>query len=119
MRHVSAWEILDITEKTLECVELCKDFLLFPDEYVLSADTIYISEDTGQAGLIYIPAEKNCSAEKVVSLFIYSLKKITTENGSTYLDTIGKLIECGNLKYHRVIAFIEELKREVKLYEII
>ena len=59
-------------------------------------------------------------------VYLYRLKKdaaknaatalaFTTENGRTYLDTLGTLLECTNLKLGRIIGFIEELKEEIRL----
>lgn len=115
----TAWEVIQIAEKTLECIEICRDYLIFPDEYVLSADTVYVSPDLKEIKLVYIPDDRTCGENTVVSAFVYSLKKYTTDNGRTYLDTLGKLLESQNLKYSRVIGFAEELKREIRLYEIL
>lgn len=114
-----AWEILNIAEKTLECLEICKDFLLFPDEYVLSPETIFIKEDFNDVRLAYIPAAKRYGENTAITSYISELKKKTTDNGRIYLDTIGKMLECRNLNLYRVISFIQELKHEIKTYEIV
>ena len=55
------------------------------------------------------------SEEGAISLFIYSLKKHTTENGRTYLETLGSMLEIKGLKLYKVIGFIEELREEINL----
>ena len=115
---LDSWQVLHIVEKVLECIEICRDYLIFPDEYVVSAETLYVCEDMSDVKLLYIPSEKNCSEDMHILMFIYSLRRRTTENGKTYLDTLGKMLECSNIRLPKVMAFIRELKHEVNLYEI-
>ena len=112
---VKAADILTVAERGLECAEICRDALIFPGEYVLSADTLYISDDFREARIAYIPEKRYISQEGALSCFIYSLKKHTTENGRTYLDTLGSMLEIQGVKIYRVISFIEELKEEIKI----
>ena len=112
---LTAGDILKVVERTLECVEACRDCLIFPGEYALSTDTIYLTEDLSEARIVYIPTEQYVSEEGAISSLIYAMKGLTTENGRTYLDTLGTMLECTNLKLRRVIGFIEELKQEIRL----
>lgn len=115
LMDVKAVDILTIVERVLECVEICRDCLIFPGEYVLSPDTIYVTKDFKEARIAYIPTEHYVSEEGAISSLIYAMKRLTTENGRTYLDTLGTLLECTNLKLGRIIGFIEELKEEIRL----
>lgn len=115
MTTMKAGDILTIVERVLECVESCKDCLIFPGEYVLSPDIVYLTEDLNEARIVYIPTEHYVSEEGAISSLIYAMKWLTTENGRTYLDTLGTMLECTNLKLRRVIGFIEELKEEIRL----
>ena len=115
---VNSGDILTIVERILECVEICRDCLIFPGEYILSPDTVYLTENLNEARIAYIPTEHYVSEEGAISSLIYSMKGLTTENGRTYLDTLGTMLECTNLKLRRVIGFIEELKEEIRLCSI-
>jgi len=115
LKSISAAMILTIAERVLECTELCRDYLLFPEEYVFSADTVYISEDFRNVKLAYIPRTEAGGETAAISSFIYSLKPLTTENGRTYLDTLGSVLECRNLRISRVIGFVEQLKQEINI----
>ena len=55
LKNISAAMIQTIAERTLECTEMCRNWLLFPEQYVLSSDTVYISEDFRTVKLAYIP----------------------------------------------------------------
>lgn len=115
LHDIKAGDILTIAERVLECAEICRDALIFPGEYVLSADTVYISDDLTEARIAYIPEGRSMSEEGAISLFIYSLKKHTTENGRIYLETLGSMLEIKGLKLYKVIGFIEELREEINL----
>lgn len=112
---VSAARILTVAERIIEFTEICRDYLLFPEEYVLTADTVYISEDFRTVKLAYIPVRPCCSEKKVMAGLIHSLRSITTENGRMYLDTLTTMLECSNLKVSKVTGFIEHLKQEINL----
>ena len=76
---------------------------------------MYISEDFRTVKLAYIPVKPHCSEKKAIAGLIRSLKSITTENGQMYLDTLGTMLECSNLKVSKVTGFIEHLKQEINL----
>lgn len=113
--ELKAGDILTAAERILECVEICKDALIFPGEYILSPDTVYVTPDLRQARIAYIPVERYVSEEGALSSLIYTMKELTTENGRTYLETLGAMLECSNLRLRKVIGFIEELKEEIKV----
>ena len=115
LAEVKASDILTISERVLECVEICRDCLIFPGEYVLSTDTIYVTKNLKEARIAYIPLKRYVSEEGALSSLIYSMKGITTENGRTYLDTLGAMLECSHIKLRTVTGFIEELKEEIRL----
>lgn len=115
LRNISASMVLTIAERTLECAEMCRNWLIFPEQYVFSADTVYISEDFRTVKLAYIPQRRKYSESSSVAAFVYSLRSVTTENGRTYLDTLGSMLECKNLKISRVVGFIEQLKQEINI----
>ena len=115
LSDISAARILTAAERIIECTEICRDYLLFPEEYVLTADTVYISEDFRTVKLAYIPVKPHCSEKKAIAGLIRSLKRITTENGRMYLETLGTMLECSNLKVSKVTGFIEHLKQEINL----
>ena len=80
-----------------------------------SPDTVYVTPDLRQARIAYIPVERYVSEEGALSSLIYTMKELTTENGRTYLETLGAMLECSNLRLRKVIGFIEELKEEIKV----
>lgn len=115
LANIPAKEILTIAEKVLNLVENCQNYLLFPEEYILSSETIYIRDDYKDIKITYIPIDKKERQRNVLSYFIRSLRNSTTENGRTYLETLANLLDCEELKTERIIGFIEKLKQEINI----
>lgn len=115
MGILSAAQVLSVVEGTVVMSEKLKNNLFFPEEYILSPDTVYTDERLEKYRLVYIPAEEKCRFDKSMSCFIGSMKKFTTQNGMLYLDSLMRLAACGNLKTERVVGFIERLKQEIRV----
>lgn len=131
MRNLDASEILYKLEKILRLVEECEDYLFLADEYILSVDTVYFSEETDRARLLYIPCKRvgEASSESSQQLLhteapgrrtniamaniVNQMKALTGENGRTYLDTLLRLFLCENLCTERILAFVEKLRYEI------
>ena len=115
LEGLSASQVLSLAEDVLLLIEKCEDYLFFPEEYILSAETVYINEESKQLKITYIPNERNLNFSKSLACFFHQLKSATTENGRVYLDTLGALLSCEKLCTERVIGFIEKLKQEIYL----
>ena len=115
LEGLSASQVLSLAEDVLLLIEKCEDYLFFPEEYILSAETVYINEESKKLKLIYIPNERKASFFKSLAYFFHQMKSVTTENGRVYLDTLSALLSSGNLRTERVIGFIEKLKQEIYL----
>ncbi len=118
LRQISADSVLTIVERVLELLDQCREYLVFEDEIVLTPETLYVSEDYNTVRLTYIPEKREHSEKNKMEYLLSCLKKQTTANGRMYLETVSRLLECGNLKTERVIGFLEELKQEIQLCEI-
>lgn len=128
MRNLSASRVLYLAEKVLLMAAECEDYLFFADEYVLSVDTVYFSEENDRARLLYIPCEKRKGSEREKTIhtecvndelsigmanFVNQMKPLTTDNGRLYLETLIQLFLCENLRTERIIGFIERLRHEI------
>lgn len=112
---LSAAQALSVVEGTIVMSEKLKNNLFFPEEYVLSPDTVYTDEKLEKYRLAYIPVAQQCRFDKSMHCFIGSMKKLTTQNGALYLDSLMNLVACGNLKSEGLIGFIEKLKQEIRV----
>ena len=112
---LSAMQVLSVIEGVIAMSEKLKNNFFFPEEYILSPDTVYIDAKFENYKLAYIPAKERCRAEKSLSGFIGCMRKFTTPDGMLYLDTLRNLVESGSLKSERMIGFIERLKGEIRV----
>ena len=110
--------ILTVAEETVAAIQECGQYLIFPEEYVINTDTVYIREDFKQIKFTYIPDRYSVSGRKKLSAFLEQLKDMTTENGRMYLDMLSQLSDTENLSLMKMKAFISRLKREAGIYGI-
>ena len=119
MGDLSASQVLSVVESVLELREKLRDNLFFPDEYILSADTIFVDENLEKYRLAYIPIAETGRAEKSVACFIASLKRQTSDAGAEYLDRLNNFIMSTGASAEIAIAFTERLKQEARTFGII
>ena len=112
---LEADKILTVVEKTISTMEECNQYLIFPEEFVLDINTVYIKENFEDIKFTYVPDRNKIKAEKKLANFIKDLKSLTTDNGKLYLDMLGQMVETENLSIIKIKAFVLQLKREVNL----
>lgn len=115
---LEADKVLTVVEKTISAMEECNQYLIFPEEFVLDINTVYIKENFENIKFTYVPDRNRIKAEKKLSCFIRDLKSLTTDNGRLYLEMLGQMADTENLSITKMKAFVFQLKREVNLCEI-
>ena len=119
IEEASAFQILTLLEKTMEAIEMCKQYLIFPDEFVISTETVYTTKDYNEVKFTYIPEKiKNSASCKLIE-FVKELKELTTENGKLYLNMLEEMIAVENLSFRGIKNMIIQLKREINICDII
>ncbi len=121
--NLSVSEALSAVESVLELREKLRDNLFFPDEYILSADTIFVDEKLERFRLAYIPVAEIGNpeagrAEKSFACFIASLKRQTSEAGAEYLDRLSDFLMGAGANAEIAISFAERLKQEARTFGI-
>ena len=116
--NLSVSQVLSVVESVLELREKLRDNLFFPDEYILSTDTIFVDEKLEKYRLAYIPLAETGRAEKSIACFIASLKRQTGDAGAEYLDRLSDFIMTGGANSAQAIAFAEKLKQEARTFGI-
>lgn len=119
LEDVTALQVLTLLEKTMEAIEECRQYLIFPDEFVISTETVYASKDLQNVKFTYIPEESDESIGKKLKAFIGELKRITTENGILYLNMMEEIITMESLSLRGIKKLITQLKREINICDII
>lgn len=119
IEDVGALQVLTLLEKTMEAIEECRQYLIFPDEFEISTETAYASKDYNEVKFTYIPTEKKDSAAKKLANFVSELKSLTTENGILYLNMLEEMISLENLSFKGIKNTIIQLKREITICDIV
>ncbi len=122
-REMAVAETLGTLEEILDMIKDCKNFFLVTGEYLLSLDCIYISEDKKKTKdymkLAYIPRKKGEEERNPLNTLIHQMRKITTENGRSYLERLCEYMERGSYTPEKLKMYIEELKREIYMLDIV
>lgn len=108
LEAVPADFMLLIVKEIMKALEACRDRFWFPEEMILSADTIYVNA-VGQVRLLYIPDGLNISVEKKLAALFHSMKALTDSRGCMYLETCMQFITAENLRSRRILAFLDHL----------
>lgn len=110
---MSAEQVLTLAEKILRLVDTCRDYLLFPEEYVLSPDTLYVCRDFSEVKLLYRPMSGKTRTSSGLQDLLQELKPFTTGNGRHFLQLLQELLDRGDWKTDRIIGRLENWKEEI------
>lgn len=119
LEQVPAAEVLVLLEKTLDAIEACRQYLIFPEEYQISTQTAYVNSRFSEVRFAYLPAQEEAALAVKLTAFIAELGQITTENGRLYLRMAGELISTEELSRKKIKALLLRLREEIKLCDII
>lgn len=114
LEEISASQAVTILEKTIDAVEECGQYLIFPEEFVINTDTAYVDSGFSAVKFTYVPSD--CGDEWSVKLlsFIEEFKTITTDNGRAYLDMAGELFSNENPGRAKTKAMLLKLRHEIR-----
>ncbi|MCI8610074.1 MAG: hypothetical protein HFE73_10555 [Firmicutes bacterium] len=120
--QLDAVEFLTLMNSVLQNMEKMRGWLLFPEEYVLSEQTVYIPsgffDEINQVRFIYIPDGQKISAAKRMGCFLYGLREKLTENSMMYLEMLTPLLTIENLDTKRLLIFLDNLLTEAYVCKI-
>jgi len=118
LENIGAAEILTLLEKTVDAVEECEQYLIFPEEFIISTETAYVDSRFQRIKFTYIPSRREESRNIKLLNFIGELKKLTTDNGRLYLNMAEELFSVENLSRGKIKALFLRLREEIKLCDI-
>lgn len=112
--QLTAESILTFLELFFFAMEDCQQFLIFPEEYVINTNTVYVDDSFKTVKFTYISDKDNHGTRTKVKYFINELGKLTTTEGKTYLNMLKELVDVENISYRKIRMFIEKLKHDAK-----
>ncbi len=115
MERMNAEQILLLAEKILRLIDGCRDCLLFPEDYVLNPDTLYVRRDLSEIRLAYLPMRGKGNVRKSLQYLLAELKPLVTGNGVQSLKFLERLLEREDRRTNQLIGCLEERRREIAL----
>ena len=101
--------VLELTGRILVMLEELKDYLIQPEEIVLSTGLIFVDQDMRKTRIC--PVLKNEVKDDTYDLLL-SLKELTDEMGRAYLDVFTEAFRTKNYSTVGFLSLIEDLKKE-------
>ena len=104
-------EVIRLVAAVLYNLQICRDWFWFPEEYVLSEDTVYLMTPD-KVCFTWIPDREQDGAEHRFVCLLHSLKKKTSERGRRYLDQCMEFISGGRNEWKQMAAHINFLLQQ-------
>ena len=122
-RKFCVQEALGLIEDVVMLMKRAEDYLLFPEDYILTTNNVYLKHgeerEARKVKVAFIPADKGKTGSGSGGLlyFITSLREFTTADGKFYIERLAEeaFSKNGRYKgqsYERLIGIIEKLKSE-------
>ncbi len=118
-KNLSAESILTIIEKIIIAMEECCQYLIFPEEFIMNTNTIYVDEQLKTVKFTYIPDSDGEKIKNKFARLLNDLKITTTDNGRLYLEMLIQLCSVDNLSYKKLRLLVAKLSQEVKKYDCV
>ena len=116
MEKLDAEQILLLAEKILRLIDSCRDCLLFPEDYALNPDTLYVRRDLSEVRLAYLPITEKGNARESLRCLFAELKPLAAGNGLQSLKLLEHLVEEEDRKTDWLIGCLEERRREIAFF---
>ena len=105
--------VLELTGRILKMIEELEDILIRPEDIVLSAKVVFIDPEIRKTRICVIPKMSEIrNSKENVSYLLEELKDLTDDRGKAYMDIFINKYNSTDLNTDRLMAFIEELKKE-------
>lgn len=114
LEYINAFEALNILEKTIDAIEECGEYLIFPEEFIISMETVYMDKSFSRAKITYIPSDDDDGVLPKLSNLIAGLKEIASENGRLYLNMMEEFLSVENLSRQKVKVLLLQLKEKLR-----
>ncbi|MDD7602813.1 MAG: hypothetical protein PUK54_09510 [Firmicutes bacterium] len=108
VRNLPAESLMLLFREIVRSLQLCCDWLLFPEKMILTEDTIYFDRD-GRIRILYIPDPEPVSAAKKMTLLLYDLKRMTDAEGEKQLQFLMKKITEESLSFGSLLAAADQM----------
>ncbi len=116
LKMVSGQDALTILESIIRAFNSLREYLFFPEDLIISPDTVFIKENYTKACLIMVGNDSPLRESRYFEIMIGYLKTKTNSLGGDYLEKALTFMD-SNPKYQRLIMYIEGLKTDLSYFE--
>lgn len=115
-RHheITAAEALSILWDLLMLIEQCRKWLWFPEQYVISLDTVWMDKENCLK-ILWIPDKQNICEVYRIQCFIQELKEVTALEAKEYLSQVQVFLESSYGRPGELKWYFDELLTELHI----
>ncbi len=114
-RELKAEQVFAVVKAVICQVETARDWMWFPDEYVISEDTVWMNSK-GQVRMLFVPDDKPVPYSRRLQCFFHGLKRLSEPAVSFYLQTLQELIRSEPVRAEQLLSEIDQMHAEVQSY---
>ena len=108
-------DILYILEKVLLILNNSLNYLLIPERILLSPDTVFYRQETGDVKVVYIPQlSSNWDIHRNLLQFLIGIKGDVCDTFSSYINTFAQRSTRDNLDIASMLDLVGTLRRELE-----
>lgn len=107
--------LLKMVRVLLKNMQLAKDWMWYPEEYILSLDTVCIS-NSSEVRIMYIPDEHKTSFLTKLHNFFYQLRNVAVPEALPHIEFLDGLLRESEFRYEGFISEIDRRIAEVQSY---
>lgn len=112
--ELTAESILTFIEIFLLAIEECNQYLIFPDEYVINSNTVYVDRNFKNVKITYVPDRRRLKTSIKLKFFVNELKRITSSSDIMYLNMLEELLGTDSISYLKIRYFVTKLRHEAR-----
>ncbi len=115
LKEIETEDLLSVVLSLLEGIDDAQRHYIFPNEYVVNDESVYVQKDLHQAKLIFIPEKEDIALNDKIVALLENLKEKGTEDGKEYMEDAIAFVRQNTFGGRAVIRHLEKLRKEVFL----
>ena len=113
----SSLEALNVLEKCVLALLLCREHLMDPRKMALNAETVFLSKSRAEVKLAYVPRKEPADrpVRVLTELIGQILERTEEEETRRYIKAVEEYIDSSSGSFYDVVSHIGELKQEIHI----
>lgn len=114
-RGLGADSVLETVKRVIQNIQTARDWMWFPEDYLLTADTVWINAE-GLTKILCVPDRSEVSGSRRLCLFLHNLEKTAEQSEVLYLRLLQDMAAAGNVRTEQLLSEIDQMIAEVRSY---